>query len=201
MRALVYFLALPTVVVAQAWTPYRSHYTITTTVRNAQGSILQKISKDMHEIRENDGSTVTNEEVSGRTVSTVIRLACGDFVSLNYSKKTASITNFPGSIAQHFQPPPNDPPIGTATIAGLKVTGWPAHTQNGTAAMWFDVKNDILVKTEAHIKNPNGIVIDEIRELKAIDLMSPVDPSATKLPPGFVMDSGSKAPCDPTIIP
>lgn len=199
-RVILSLLGLPAALAAQGWVPYHSNYTITTTVHDAQGQLLQQINKNMYEVRGTDGSTATTEQVNGHTVATTIHLACGDFLKLNHATKTATVASLPHSPVQHFSPPKNDQPIGTVVIAGLYATGWPAHAQNGTGAMWFDTTNDILVKTEAHIKNPNGVSVDEIRVLVTIDLTSPVGPSATKLPTGFVMDANSRQPCDPTVV-
>ena len=67
------------------------------------------------------------------------------------------------------------------------MTGWPAHAQNGTGAVWFDTTNDVLAKSEAHLHNPNGVTVDQVTELTSIDMNAPATSSALKLPQGFTM--------------
>lgn len=127
-----------------------------------------------------------------------IWLGCGDTVNLNYTQHSAAVSHT-HRVRKHFQAPTKDKPIGTATIAGLTVTGWPVHFSNGTGAMWFDMTNGVVAKSEAHLKGSNGTTTDYVKQLQSINLTSvAVDPPETKLPANFTLSTqpGSPPSCE-----
>ncbi len=179
---------------AEPWVPYTAHYEETATVRDSNG-VVNQTRKEFVEYRTSDGSTARFRQVGGTTVSGRIWLACGDIIDLDYNRKLAIGSSLPHTPREHFQLHKNWPTLGVTTMAGLTVTGWPAHVSNGKGEMWFDVADDILVKAESHTQNPNGVMVDSLKELKSIDLTSAVDESKIQLPSGFRRDSSTQQTC------
>jgi hypothetical protein len=188
MKLFVCSMFLPTMAIAQTWVPYTAHYVETSTAYSSSGAILSQMRKDVKEVREPDGSVATFEQIGDKIVSGSIWLACGDVVTLNYTNKTGTISHDSRRVRKHFQIPQNDKPLGTATIAQLNVKGWPVHFSNGTGAMWVDVENDIVAKSEAHLGGANGMRTEYVKQLQSIDFTLP-DPSRTELPPNFTLDT------------
>lgn len=196
MKLLFCLILSPALLSAQSWVPFTAHYTETSTVHDASGKVLQQDTKELYEVRGADGSLATFVQVNGRNVSGNIWEGCGDVVRLNYTRHSATISH--RQARKHFQVPTRDKPIGTATIAGLNVTGWPVHFSNGTGAMWFDMTNGVMAKSEAHLRGSNAVTTDYVKELQSIDLTSAaVDPPETKLPANFTLDTqaGSSPSC------
>ena len=179
---------------ADEWVPYTAHFTETTTVRDAHGS-LNKTVKAYTEYRTADGSIARYQAVGNSVVSGTLWLACGDMIHLDFGHKTATKSNSLHAARQHFVLHKNWPTLGTSTIAGLPVTGWPAHIANGTGSMWVDVADDVIAKIETHVQNPSGVSVDTLKVLDSIEIPSTVDDSKVQIPPGFQLDSSAQYSC------
>jgi hypothetical protein len=192
MKLLFGFVFLPCLMTAQTWVPFTTRYIETSTVRDQNGQVLSQKTKTLSEVQSADGTLATYEQVGGHTVSGHIWEACGDTVNLNYSLHKATISHNPARVRKPFYAP-KDKPLGTATIAGLSVTGWPVHFTNGTGAMWVDMSNNVIAKSEAHLIGTNGTHTDYVRELQSIDTSVGAYPAETKLPTGFTLDTENGA--------
>ncbi len=143
-RTLFYFIG-PTMLMAQSWVPYTATIIESTEVRDTNG--LTNITKtEIEEFRGVDGSTSRVKKVAGQPVRGRMLLACGDLIDVDYTTKTARVVSHSQSPHEHFIPSKNDHSAGTEIISGLTATKWPAYYDLGTAALWIDMSNDIIVK-------------------------------------------------------
>jgi hypothetical protein len=164
----------------QRWVPYSAHYTETVSSPDSSASPANR-QTFTEEFRSNDGSTIKVVKVDGKSISGRLWLASGQQFSLDYPAKRAV---FEGQSPRRHPYVPPDAPLGTMTLAGLTCTVYPIHMASGHGTVCVDMEDDILGRIEVHMDS-DGVRQDYVTELTWIDLISPVDSSWLKVPPGF----------------
>jgi hypothetical protein len=185
---LVAFSPIPVLAAGpSSWVPYSAQYKEISTNTYAGGK-QQSLTKVGQEVRSVDGSIATFEQINGVIGAGEIWMACGQLAKLNYATKQATLMTRP--MRGHMIVPP-DPPLGTATIAGLRATGYPIHFPNGqTGSIWIAMDSEIMVKTEYHVQM-NGTRFDYFKQLDSVDMNVSDVNNSMKLPAGFSISVAS----------
>lgn len=172
-----------------SWVPYSAQYKEIST-NTYVGGKQQSSTKIGQEVRSVDGSIATFEQINGAIAAGEIWMSCGQLAKLNYATKQATLMTRP--MRGHMIVPP-DPPLGTATIAGLRATGYPIHFPNGqTGSIWIAMDSEITVKTEYHVE-ANSVRYDYFKQLDSVDMNVSEADISMKLPAGFSISASSTA--------
>ena len=173
------------------WVAYSAKYSDTTkdTDRSGHTAVQQVVGE---EIRSSDGSLLITITENGERTKGRLWPACGHMITLDYAQHKAVFGE--SAPRKHpYQPP--DVPQGTMTVDGVEFVAFPIHSNVGTGTIWIDMNDDIMGKMEMHLNLPDGVHRETVHQVASLDLNSPVDDSATKIPPQFTIEGKSSGGC------